>query len=129
MVNRYRGANDAMRDALARVAPGTPLPTPWAKALYEELGREIGRRRGELLSRGASPEELGALFQEQSRREAALFAAEPHAGKVGAFEGAGYETRGLYRPELDCIMFSRNPVPFCKVCRRAIERIIELYAS
>jgi hypothetical protein len=111
------------------VEPGTPLPTPWGKAAYEALGREIGRRRGELLSRGASPEELGALFQEQSRREAALFAAEPHAGKVGAFEGAGYETRGLYRPELDCIMFSRNPVPFCEVCRRAIERIIELYAA
>ena len=25
MPNRYRGANDEMRDALARVAPGTPL--------------------------------------------------------------------------------------------------------
>ena len=25
MATRYRGANDAMRDALARVAPGTPL--------------------------------------------------------------------------------------------------------
>jgi hypothetical protein len=49
------------------------------------------------------------------------------AGKVGAFEGAGYKTKGLYRPEADCIMFSRNVVGFCRVCRRAIERLIDTY--
>jgi hypothetical protein len=26
-------------------------------------------------------------------------------------------------------MFSRNDVPFCAVCRRAIERVIALYSS
>jgi IgA peptidase M64/peptidase M64-like protein len=50
-----------------------------------------------------------------------------YAGRVGAFEGAGYEAKGLYRPEADCLMFSRNPVGFCRVCQRAINRIIELY--
>jgi hypothetical protein len=49
------------------------------------------------------------------------------AGRVGAFEGAGYEAKGLYRPEADCIMFSRNPVPFCRVCQRAINTIIDTY--
>jgi hypothetical protein len=52
-----------------------------------------------------------------------------YAGVVGAFEGASYEPRGLYRPEADCIMFTRNPVGFCRVCRRAIETIIDLYAK
>lgn len=51
------------------------------------------------------------------------------AGKVGAFEGAGYEAKGLYRGEADCIMFSRNPVGFCRVCRRAINRVIDTYTS
>lgn len=51
------------------------------------------------------------------------------AGKVGAFEGAGYEARGLYRGEADCIMFSRNPVGFCRVCQRAINRVIDSYTK
>jgi hypothetical protein len=49
-------------------------------------------------------------------------------GKVGAFEGAAYEAKGLYRPEADCIMFTRNPKTFCRVCERAIGRVIDLYS-
>lgn len=51
------------------------------------------------------------------------------AGKVGAFEGAGYESRGLYRPEAACIMGSRKVRDFCRVCRRAISRIIDLHTK
>ena len=50
-----------------------------------------------------------------------------YAGKVGAFEGAGYEARGLYRSEAECIMGSRKTIPFCRVCQRAISRIIDLH--
>ncbi len=46
-----------------------------------------------------------------------------HRGVVGAFEGAGYSAKGLYRPCLDCIMFSKKQGPFCPVCARAIERV------
>jgi len=46
---------------------------------------------------------------------------------VGAFEGANYEAKGYFRPQADCIMFTRDRVPFCAVCRRAIERVIGLY--
>jgi len=52
-----------------------------------------------------------------------------YAGKVGAFEGAGYEARGLYRPEVACIMGSRKVSNFCRVCRRAISRIIDLHTN
>ena len=52
-----------------------------------------------------------------------------HAGKVGAFEGAGYESRGLYRPEVSCIMGSRQVTDFCRVCQRAINRIIDLHTN
>ena len=51
------------------------------------------------------------------------------AGKVGAFEGAGYEAKGLFRGEADCIMFSRNPVGFCRVCQRAIHRVLDTYTK
>jgi hypothetical protein len=57
-----------------------------------------------------------------------LLGAGPHAGKVGAFEGAMYEASGYYRPQADCIMFTRDEVGFCAVCRRAIAQVIDLYS-
>jgi hypothetical protein len=111
------------------VAPGTPLPTPWNKAEYERHAREIQARRARLVAGRAAEADFDRLFREQRDAESKLLAANPHYGKVGAFEGAGYEATGLYRPEVDCIMFSRNHVGFCEVCRRAIERIIAMYTT
>ncbi len=110
------------------VMPGTPIPTPWDKAAYEEHAGKIRERRQELIERQAPEAEFDRLFHEQRRSETRLLSAMEHYGEVGAFEGAAYEPRGLYRPEIDCIMFSRNEVGFCRVCRRAIERVIDLYA-
>ena len=69
---------------------------------------------------------MEALFRENRASELKLFAKERYAGKVGAFEGANYEAKGYFRPEVDCIMFTRSPA-FCAVCRRAIETVIGLY--
>jgi hypothetical protein len=77
---------------------------------------------------GAPETAMDELFTEQMERETALLGGMEHAGAVGAFEGASYESTGLYRSEVDCIMFTRNPVGFCRVCRRAIERVVDLYA-
>ena len=49
--------------------------------------------------------------------------------KVGAFEGAGYMAKGMYRPMLDCIMFSKGNKPFCKVCKQAITKVILHYSE
>ncbi|HFE52318.1 MAG TPA: peptidase M64, partial [Bacteroidetes bacterium] len=38
---------------------------------------------------------------------------------------AGYVSHGLYRPYLDCRMFSKSLTGFCPVCSRAIERRID----
>jgi len=111
------------------VAPGTPIPTPWDKGRYEEHARAMQARRAALIERQAPESEFDALFEEQRDVETEMFADMTYAGKVGAFEGASYEAQGLYRPEIDCIMFSRNRVEFCHVCRRAIERIIDLYTG
>ena len=111
------------------VEAGMPLPTPWQKEEFEKMNRETQQRRRELRARNAPEAEMDALFREQQARETAFLSAQQYAGKVGAFEGASYEAKGLYRPQLDCIMFSRNEVGFCRVCSRAIERIIDLYAK
>jgi hypothetical protein len=47
---------------------------------------------------------------------------------VGCFEGAGYKEKGLYRPCLDCAMFSLNTCRYCPVCLEAMERAIDFYA-
>ena len=111
------------------VTPGTPLPTPWDKAAYEERSRAYQKKRAELREKGVPEEQMEELFREQKAWEEKFFAAQKHAGKVGAFEGASYEAQGLYRPEVDCIMFSRNDVGFCDVCSRAIVKVIELYTE
>jgi hypothetical protein len=109
------------------VAPGTPIPTPWNKEAFENYSREIQKRRAQLRKERRPESEMEALFREEMKFEQELFAREKYAGQVGAFEGAIYESKGYYRPEIDCIMFTRTN-RFCAVCRRAIERIIKLYS-
>ncbi|HEV8371315.1 MAG TPA: IgA Peptidase M64 [Pyrinomonadaceae bacterium] len=106
----------------------TPIPTPWNKEEFEKYSREIQSRRTQLRKDKRPEEEMEALFREELAHEQAMFKAEKHFGQVGVFEGAMYEARGYYRPEVDCIMFSRTD-HFCKVCRRAIENIIAMYSG
>ena len=108
-------------------SPDTPIPTPWDKETFENYSREIQKRRAQLRKDKRPESEMEALFREELKHEEALFAQEKYVGRVGAFEGAIYEARGYYRPEVDCIMFSRTN-HFCAVCRRAIERIISMYS-
>ena len=109
------------------VTPNTPVPTPWDKETFENYSREIQKRRGQLRKDKRPESEMEALFREERTHEQAMFAREKYAGRVGAFEGANYEARGYYRPEVDCIMFSRTD-HFCSVCRHAIEHIIKMYS-
>jgi hypothetical protein len=110
------------------VTPGTPIPTPWDKQAFEEHSRAIQERRREIRKRNAPEDEMDALFREQQNFEEKFLQAMKYGQSVGAFEGASYEAKGLYRPAADCIMFSRNPVGFCPVCRRGITRVIDMYA-
>ena len=107
---------------------GTPLPTPWDKAEFEKHTATIQQRRREIRGRNAPEAEMDALFREEQAWDRKFLSSMTYSGRVGAFEGAAYEARGLYRPETDCIMFTRDAVGFCRVCRRAIERIIDLYS-
>ncbi|MFQ5670082.1 MAG: IgA Peptidase M64 [Acidobacteriota bacterium] len=111
------------------VPRGTPIPTPWDKERYEVHARQVQDRRQKLIEAHAPEAEFDALFREQQAVETPMLASMTYSGRVGAFEGASYQARGLYRPSTDCIMFTRDQVGFCPVCRRAIERIIDLYAG
>jgi hypothetical protein len=111
------------------VVPGTPVPTPWSKEAFETQSREIQKRRRDIRAQNRPEEDMDALFREEKEKETKLLNSDTYAGKVGAFEGSIYEAKGYYRPQSDCIMFSRNDVGFCAVCRRAIERVISLYTT
>ena len=111
------------------VEAGTPLPTPWQKEAFEELSHAIQDRRRELRTSGAPEADLERLFGEEREQMTALLGSEAFEGQVGAFEGASYQPKGLFRPQADCIMFTRDEVGFCAVCARAINRIIDLYTK
>jgi hypothetical protein len=107
---------------------GIALPSPWPKQQFEEMEMAIQKRRREIRAQHRPEDEMEALFREEREKTTKLLASGPNAGKVGAFEGAMYEGRGYYRPQQDCIMFTRDETGFCAVCRRAIEKVIGMYA-
>lgn len=107
----------------ADLATTRELPTAWPKDDHDGASRRFQERRATLRSEGAAEHQLEALFREERDFVSQLLATQ--RGVVGAFEGAAYEARGLFRPAIDCVMFSRNDVPFCPVCCRAIERVID----
>ena len=123
------------------VSPGTAVPTPWEKAEYDRLDNAYQKVRQEVnariaaLKKGGAPEAEVAKAEEESERLSLEHAKKMDAflrksqfwGKVGAFEGAGYSSEGLYRPALDCLMFSKGVKPFCAVCERAVNRVIDHY--
>ncbi|MFL6711091.1 MAG: M64 family metallopeptidase [Massilia sp.] len=110
------------------VKAGTPLPTPWPKAQYEQESRAYQARRAALRAANRPESEMSALFHEDLARSEALFSKAPTRHVVGAFEGANYQASGYYRPEMQCIMFDRSE-NFCSVCQDAITTIIDLYAT
>ncbi|BDG03227.1 IgA Peptidase M64 [Anaeromyxobacter oryzae] len=111
------------------VTPGTPLPTPWPKDVFTKRSKEFQERRRKIRAANRPEAEMDALFLAEQKEETALLGAARYASAVGAFEGANYEANGYYRPQVDCIMFTRNPVPFCAVCQRALSRVIDLYSA
>ena len=110
------------------VKAGTPLPTPWPKADFEQFSHALQQRRAALRAANRPEAEMSALFREDLAHADALFAATRYRHSVGAFEGANYEASGFYRPEMQCLMFDRS-ARFCQVCQDGIASIIDLYAG
>jgi hypothetical protein len=110
------------------VAADTPVPTPWPKEEFEQYSKQIQQRRRDIRAASRPESEMDALFREELAHETALLGRGPYAPRVGAFEGANYEARGFFRPQADCIMFTRDVNAFCAVCRRGIDTILDLYS-
>jgi hypothetical protein len=108
------------------IATATPIPTPWNKEPFDQFGYRIQKERDSLRAAKVPETVMEDLFMRQLREEDKFFSMEKYRDEVGAFEGAGYVARGLYRPQVDCIMFTRH-MNFCKVCRQTIEEVMDQY--
>jgi hypothetical protein len=111
------------------ITTGIDLPSTWPKREFEQMQQAIQERRRAIRAHHKPESEMEALFKEEVGLSTKLLGSGPNARKVGAFEGSMYEAKGYYRPQQDCIMFTRDQVGFCAVCRRAIERVISMYAK
>lgn len=52
---------------------------------------------------------------------------EANKNSLGVLEGAGYQSKGVYRPFNECRMKINDWPEFCPVCQRALRRLIEFY--
>jgi len=104
------------------LTPGIAIPTPWEKVVYDS----IEAIRGKLDRLAPDYYDRREPLQKAERE---VLRTSRYAGSVGAFEGAGYASRGLYRPSVDCRMFSLSLVDFDRVCSAAVERMIDFYSE
>jgi len=109
------------------LTPGTAVPTPWEKEefdrfdlAYQKVRQELNERIARMKREGAPKDEVTKLEAEseklsleQGKKVEEFLARSKYAGKVGVFEGAGYASTGLYRPAVDCIMFTKGAKPYC----------------
>jgi IgA Peptidase M64/Peptidase M64 N-terminus len=123
------------------LSEGIEIPTPWAKADYDSMDykwqkerRELNNHIADLKRDKAAEDEIKSAEEEYAQKDKAhsdevdkYLQGSKYWKKVGAFEGAGYSSEGIYRPMLDCIMFSKGDKPFCKVCEDHIKKVIKSY--
>ena len=121
----------------------TRIPTPWEKGIYDEIDYNWQQRRAALnekiaeLKRNNAPkfeiEKAEKLYAQEDLAHSikidSILSESKYYNVVGAYEGAGYSSMGMFRPEVDCIMFSKGEKPFCEVCKSAIEKVILHYSN
>ncbi len=122
-----------------KLDPALAVPTPWRKAEFDEMDNAYQKRRTELdqlvakLMTTSAPQaevdralaESEDLSRVNQQRVDAWFAQQPQSGKVGVFEGAGYCSTGVYRSQLDCIMFSKGLKDFCAACGAGVREVLD----
>lgn len=105
------------------IDPETPIPTPWGKETFDLHQQEYQKKLAELENAHATKSQIDSLNTSHSQWIKEFFASQKFKDCVGLFEGAGYTSKGLYRPSLLCCMFSGN-AKYDPICRNAIERMI-----
>ncbi len=129
----------------ALLSPGIGIPTEYGKDEMDRLQAEKRELMQKMMPppgtpRPAKTANVPPVKQDDKELKARLAALdkkiaenkEKYAGlsdKVGVFEGAGYASKGLYRPMMDCLMITNNKLAFCAVCRQTISRMIDYYTG
>jgi len=126
------------------LSEGIEVPTDWGKAEYDsmrktlaELRNERGQKIKDLKQRNAGEEAIDSwkrVYTPQidtlDQRIKDFILKHPLKGKIGVFEGAGYESEGIYRPTINSIMKEFiGERAFNEVCQRAMEDIIDYYTE
>ncbi len=99
------------------IDPAATIPTPWRKAEYDSLGA--------LLEYADISDQKSRLY----KRRFEILHDSTLQSVTGLFEGAGYSSEGIYRPSLNCLMFSSGSGGFDKVCESAIDRKIRFFTG
>jgi hypothetical protein len=102
--------------------------TPWKKNEYDSFFAAYAKRYFSLRSAHAAESRIDDLMRAGAVRAAALLR-KNNAHEVGLFEGANGYSKGIFRSEVDCIMFSYQTEFFCAACTAAIERMIDARSS
>jgi hypothetical protein len=133
-------ANVKWKDLLS---PGIGVPTEYGKDKIEAVqaerraGREARAMDIEAAKKRGAPEKEIKRIEEKYKAADVALAARAEAvrkeyaaldDKVGVFEGAGYASKGLYRSQVYCIMIFNPKNEFCRVCQRAIGRMVDFYS-
>lgn len=127
------------------VTPGLQIPTPWSQEHYDSLNVELGKLNREqsektvgLKKKGATEKEIGQVKDEYAEKVQGIqkelrefMMNNPLRGKIGAFRGAGYSSKGLYRPTINSLMnqFNEQDKSYYPVNEQAITRMIDFYSN
>ncbi len=87
------------------IEKNTEVPTDWGKEEYESIPRRDTKAKYDFVK------------------------AHKNWGKIGVYEGAGYSSKGVFRPYMDCRMFSKSLAPFCLVCEAGLRKVIDYYTK
>jgi hypothetical protein len=125
------------------ITPGIEIPSGWEKENYDRMDYAWQKERREMnkniaeLKRSRAPLAAIEKAQNEYNTKDKLHSDEvdkylmgsKYWNKVGAFEGAGYSAKGMYRSMLDCLMFSKGTKPFCKVCEEHTAKVIKHFTE
>jgi hypothetical protein len=111
------------------VAAGTLVPTPWPKEDFEAFDKKFIDTYLHLRAAKEPEQKVDDLIREAVPKEIEILKRGQFSTQTGAFEGAQNQSCGMFRPEVNCIMFTLTPRDFCSVCSRAIRRAIAFYTK
>lgn len=125
------------------ISPDIEIPTMWEKENYDKMDltwqkerREMNKNIAALKRNKAAKKDIEAAQNEYNLKDKShsdevdiYLKASKYWNKVGAFEGAGYSSKGMFRSMLDCLMFSKGTKPFCKVCEGHVAKVIKHFTE